>query len=157
MVDCCGDCLDQLREEKVSETKIPDGFEACAWEQATHSYELVPGLAQPEGLCLLNMEGAVMGFEERGAEAATVFVTWLRVVRVAVTQDNYNPEGLAEATTIKAEPVVEITGLTKPVFTVDAIERVREKRCPSSWCGCHVDEMLGVLTMQDLRDALGEK
>lgn len=45
-------------------------------------------------------------------------------------------------------------GIREPRFSDDAIERVRDKRCPSSWCSCHVDEMLGALSIQDLKDAL---
>ncbi len=66
--------------------------------------------------------------------------------------------GTDHAVTVRTDgdQIFEIRDTTKPVFTADAIERVPEKRCPSSWCGCHVDEMLGMLTMQDLRDALGD-
>ena len=43
-----------------------------------------------------------------------------------------------------------------PKFSADAIERVRDKQCASSWCGCHAEEMLGALTADDLAAALYE-
>ncbi len=110
-------------------------------------------------------------------EADEIFRKWGIAMggKVEVTQDNYNPEGLDLAKTVHVgidpavpgtdhavtvrtdgDQIFEIRDTTKPVFTADAIERVRDKRCPSSWCGCHVEEMLGVLTLQDLRDAMGE-